>query len=157
MYQSALAVWVIRGVSFESFMGPVISARKSCMPPTPSMGNTAMARTMMPMPPNHWSCWRYNKMERGRSSSPSMTVAPVVVKPERDSNTASVTLSWGWSDNIRGKAPYKPKTAQNRTVTKKPSRIRNSARCRRTGNQHAKPVTSVMAKADRKALAAPSR
>ena len=86
-----------------------------------------------------------------------MTVAPVVVKPERDSNTASVKPSLGWSDNIRGKEPYKPKTAQNKTVIKKPSLIRNSVRCWRNGNQHASPVPSVMAKANRKAIVAPSR
>ncbi len=48
---NALAVDAMRGVSFESFIGPGVSALKSCMPPTPSSGSTATVSTMMPMPP----------------------------------------------------------------------------------------------------------
>ena len=38
---SALAVSVMRGVSFASFTGPGVSARYICMPPTPSSGRMA--------------------------------------------------------------------------------------------------------------------
>ena len=57
-YHNAFAVSVMRGVNLLSFTGPGASARYSCMPPTPSIGSTATARTMMPMPPSHCSCWR---------------------------------------------------------------------------------------------------
>ena len=46
----------MRGVSFESLIGPGVSARSSCMPPTPSIGSSATASTTMPMPPSHSIC-----------------------------------------------------------------------------------------------------
>ena len=58
MAQSAFAVCVMRGVSFWSFIGPGVSALYSDMPPMPRIGRIATASTMMPMPPNHWICWR---------------------------------------------------------------------------------------------------
>src|SRR5690554_3648816 len=88
-YHKALAVSAIRGVSLASFMGPGISVRYSCMPPTPSMGKMATANTIIPIPPNHCSCWRYHKIDLGRLSKPVITVAPVVVQPEKDSKKAS--------------------------------------------------------------------
>ena len=36
-----------------SGVGPGTSALKSCMPPTPRYGSTAITSTMMPMPPSH--------------------------------------------------------------------------------------------------------
>jgi hypothetical protein len=68
---SALAVSVMRGVSLVSFIGPGVSARYSCMPPTPSTGRIATASTMMPMPPNHCVCCRYHSSECGSVSSPT--------------------------------------------------------------------------------------
>ena len=50
---SALAVSVIRGVNLESFRGPGVSALYNCIPPTPSRGKTATAKTMIPIPPSH--------------------------------------------------------------------------------------------------------
>ena len=43
MYHNAFAVSVTRGVSLLSFIGPGVSARYSCMPPTPSIGRIATA------------------------------------------------------------------------------------------------------------------
>ena len=51
----ALAVCAMRGVSLSFFIGPGVSARYICMPPTPSSGRIATTSTMMPMPPYQWS------------------------------------------------------------------------------------------------------
>jgi hypothetical protein len=45
----------MRGVSLLSRVGPVVSARNSCMPPTLSIGMIATARITMPMPPTNCS------------------------------------------------------------------------------------------------------
>ena len=55
-----------------------------------------------------------------------MTVAPVVVKPERDSNTASVIDNSNAGENKKGKQPAVPNTAQKRVTTRKPSRVPKS-------------------------------
>jgi len=44
----------------------------------------------MPMPPSHWVRLRQNRTEAPTVSSSTRTVAPVVVKPEADSNKASI-------------------------------------------------------------------
>ena len=62
-------------------------------------------------------------------------VAPVVVRPEIDSNIESVTERSGVSERIKGTLPLKPRPTQNRTTTMKPSRRRNSFLILRTGNQ----------------------
>ena len=65
-------------------------------------------------------------MAFGKLSNPVMTVAPVVVSPENASNTAEATVKWGESNNSNGKVARPPKTNQNATTIKKPSRDRNS-------------------------------
>ena len=55
-----------------------------------------------------------------------MTVPPVVVKPENDSNTDSEKLRSGCSSKMKGTAPNPPNTIQNKTTIKKPSRARSS-------------------------------
>ena len=89
-------------------------------------------------------------MDLGRSSSPDITVAPVVVKPETDSNNAFIKFSCSASESIRGKAPKVLNTSQKNTVTIKPSRVRSSPLLFREGNQNAMPTSRVMAKADKK-------
>jgi hypothetical protein len=55
------------------------------MPPMPSMGKIATARTMTPHTAKPLQkLANKNKMECGRSSMPVITVAPVVVQPDRD-------------------------------------------------------------------------
>ena len=49
---------VMRGVSFESLIGPGVSARYNCIPPIPNIGKMATAKTMIPIPPKKWSCAR---------------------------------------------------------------------------------------------------
>ncbi len=72
----------IRGVSFDSFIGPAVSALNACEPPTPSSGRMATTSTRMPMPPIHTSRWRQMLIDSGRLSRPDSTVAPVVVSPD---------------------------------------------------------------------------
>ena len=72
----------MRGVSFVSFMQPGLSALKSWLPPTPSSGRIATARTMMPMPPIHTRSDLQMLTDGSRPSSPESTVAPDVVMPE---------------------------------------------------------------------------
>ena len=101
---SALAVEAMRGVSFESFIGPGVSALKSCMPPTPSSGSTATVSTMMPIPPIQCRRWRQRLIEGARSSRPLITVEPVVVRPEAASKNASVK-DMPRPSSISGSAP----------------------------------------------------
>jgi hypothetical protein len=61
------------------------------------MGTIAIAKTMMPMPPSHWVRARQSSRERGASSMCSITVDPVVVKPD----TASKSASAGVSTSVR--------------------------------------------------------
>ncbi len=49
-----------------------------------------MNSTMMPMPPIHWLSARQRNSARPKASKSRSTVAPVVVKPDIDSNTASI-------------------------------------------------------------------
>jgi len=77
-------------------------------------------------------------------------VAPVVVKPDMDSNTASVKLKFSVSDKTKGIAPVKPRPTQNSTTTTKPSLSFKSLRTFLTGNQRNKPVAIIMENAVRK-------
>ncbi|MNP86181.1 hypothetical protein D3C76_1862600 [compost metagenome] len=62
----------------------------------------------------------------GRLSSPVSTVAPVVVRPEKDSKKASETVMPGTSPSRNGRAPTLPSTTQNSTTIRKPSLERRS-------------------------------
>ena len=55
----------------------------------PLMGSTAIRKTSTPMPPIQWLNRRQNMTPRGMPTRSVTTVAPVVVKPETDSNSAS--------------------------------------------------------------------
>jgi len=90
MNHSWRAVSTRRGRTLSA-TGPGTSALNSCMPPMPSSGRMAMVNRMIPMPPTHWVKERHSNRARGQLSSPVTTVEPVVVKPETDSNTASMT------------------------------------------------------------------
>jgi hypothetical protein len=85
-----------------------------------------------------------------------ITVAPVVVRPDTDSNTASVIDKCGSSARMNGKAPIPDSTVQNITTTTKPSRRRSSRWTRRTGSQLSTPTPKVRPNALAKAGAAPS-
>ena len=66
-----------------------------------------------------------------------MTVAPVVVSPETDSNTASASGRSGSGLSSSGTLPVAPSASQNATTITKPSRSLSSPRARRAGNQSA--------------------
>ena len=84
MAHRALAVWVMRGVTFSS-VGPGASAKNICRPATANWGRMATNRTMMPMPPSQWLRPRQKKKALGYKAKSLRMVAPVVVKPEIDS------------------------------------------------------------------------
>ncbi len=91
-FQSASAVSAMRGASFSD-RAPENSALYSAIPPAPIRGSTAMVRSTTPMPPSQCVKCRQNWITGGSTSTRGRIVAPVVVKPETDSNTASVTVA----------------------------------------------------------------
>ena len=95
-------------------------------------------------------------MDIGKSSIPTSTVAPVVVRPDIDSKNASVIDISGTADISSGREPKLARTVQNRTTMTKPSRIRRSSCRRRVENQNAKPVARVTMKAIKKGIWVPS-
>ena len=80
-------------VALRSSRSPVseLSERKSCIPPTLRIGNSAMPVTMKPTPPTACRAARQKMMPRGVSSRPDITVEPVVVIPDIASKNASVS------------------------------------------------------------------
>ena len=70
-------------------MGPGASAASRLIPPEPTVGSTATTSTITPIPPIHWVVDRQKSSPFDVDSMSGVTVAPVVVKPEIDSNSAS--------------------------------------------------------------------
>ena len=75
----------MRAVSFSE-VGPGDSAAIRFCARSPMEGNSASASTRMPIPPSQWVELRQNRILRGRFSTCVRMEAPVVVKPETDSN-----------------------------------------------------------------------
>ena len=69
--------------------GPGLSARSRWLAWPPLKFTRASMNTRMPMPPNQWEKLRQNSMHWSRASTSVRMLAPVVVKPETISNTAS--------------------------------------------------------------------
>ncbi len=86
------------------------------------------------------------------ASRPESTVAPVVVKPEMVSKTASTKRTCGLLDSMKGSAPISDSKNQNATTTTKPSRLRKSGLCRHTGSQHSKPKPSIVSMASKNGI-----
>ena len=116
----AVAIWPARGKIFSD--RSELSVRNSCMPPTPRYGSMAIAMTMIPTPPAHCSMPRHSRMPCGIRSRPTITVEPVVVRPETVSNTASATLS-PRCEKTKGSAPTPEMMNQLNEVSRKPCRI----------------------------------
>ena len=110
------AISPARGNTFP--MVSKASERKICMPPTRSSGRNAMATTTIPIPPNHCVIDRHRRMPSGRCSSPTKTVPPVVVKPDMDSNIASVRLA-PVAPSMNGIAPKIGRATQTPVVRMK--------------------------------------
>ena len=104
--------------------------RKSCIPPTDSIGRTAIAITMMPTPPSHCSRARQIRIPGEAISICSSTVDPVVVIPDTDSKMASVKLSCS-SLNMKGSEPNSPINIHDPLVRRKAWRRprSNPSRC----------------------------
>ncbi len=78
--------------------------------------------TMIPTPPSQWVMARQRRRPAGRLSSPVNTVAPVVVKPETDSNTASTGRA-PVAPSMKGSAPKRGSSTQTVVVRTKVWRI----------------------------------
>ena len=72
--------------------GPGLSAFMMCIFCPPLRGTNAIIKTSTPMPPTQWVKLRQISMALGSVSTSPRTVAPVVVKPETVSNSASTKL-----------------------------------------------------------------
>src|SRR4249919_1316747 len=94
-------------------------------------------------------------MLRGSESRPVMTVAPVVVSPEVDSNTASTKLRCG-AASMKGSAVTTLAMIHSAAVIRKPSRRRNSYSERRTGYHSTSPTEAITISESRKARCVPS-
>ena len=79
-----------------------------------------------------------------------------MVRPDMDSNTASVMLSSTLEEKINGRQPAVPSTTQNRVTTRKPSRLLSSFCLPAVANQSPSPVINKTSRAVRKAPLAPS-
>lgn len=70
-----------------------VSALAIFWPPIPRAGRILMAKTRIPMPPNHWQKERQNKIPFGRISTSVTMEAPVVVNPDTASKKALINPS----------------------------------------------------------------
>ena len=127
------------------------------MPPTPNIGNTSTAKTIIPIPPSHCSCCLYQSTACGNASIFCNTVAPVVVKPENDSKKASVVERLGLSNSIKGIAEKLASTNQKSTTIRKPSRALRSFFSLRFGYHATNPVQIHHKKPIKKGTPPPSR
>ena len=90
------------------------------MPPVPSVDKIATNKTMIPMPPSQWLKLRHSRRPRLMASTFVRMDAPVVVKPDTISNTAS-TYEGICPLNTKGKQPSMERTIQASEVATKPS------------------------------------
>ena len=87
---------------------------------SPDSGTMASMNTSTPMPPSQWVKLRQNSRHFGRSSTARRMLAPVVVKPDIVSNTAS-TKDGISPVSINGRQPNILITIQPIAVQIKPS------------------------------------
>ena len=100
--------------------GPGLSAFIRCMLLPPTIGRTASRNTSTPMPPIQCVKLRQISEQWLSASTSERMLAPVVVKPETVSNSASTKL--GISPVIRkGRQPNRLMTIQPSAVVTKPS------------------------------------
>jgi len=126
-----------------------LSVRKSCMPPIRRNGSMTRPIRTIPAPPTNWRSERQSNSPRGAASSPTITVAPVVVSPETVSNTASVTDRWtlpSW----KGREPNQATAAQVSEVNRKPVRRSIGGRGPRVASRTAMPTNTVVSAAPAK-------
>ena len=130
--------------------GPGSSDSIICSPPTRSRGSTAIARTMIPMPPSHWLNWRHIPSDPLISLRSDATLAPVVVKPDIPSKYASIGLpSCELPDKTYGRAAKPAASSQVAETTRKPSRRPTRTEAPAVSRSSAKPTPLVIAPAAR--------
>ena len=107
--------------------GPGLSAciRYICEPP--ASGRIASRNTSTPIPPIQCVKLRQNSVQCESTSTSGTTLAPVVVKPETVSNSASVKRGIS-PEKTKGRAPKILSTIQQRATVTKPSFIKNAIR-----------------------------
>ena len=71
------------------------SVLKSCIPPSLNTGKTAIAITIIPIPPNHCNIALHINIDFGVESKSVIIVAPVVVIPDIDSKNESTNERFG--------------------------------------------------------------
>ncbi len=101
-------------------VGPGLSALMRFMLDPPVIGTTARRKTRTPIPPIQWVSERHISDVCDIASTFVRMLAPVVVKPEAVSNTASVKE--GISPvSMKGMQPAILSTSQERAVATQPS------------------------------------
>ena len=94
---------------------------------SPDSGTMASMNTSTPMPPSQWVKLRQNSRHFGRSSTARRMLAPVVVKPDIVSNTAS-RYDGIAPEAVKGTAPMSEMRIQLSATITKPSRACSSRR-----------------------------
>ena len=74
-----------------SSLGPGASAKNICRPAIASLGSTAITSAITPIPPSHWVKARHRKSPSEWAEKSRKIVAPVVVNPDMDSKSPSMT------------------------------------------------------------------
>ena len=137
--------------------GPGSSDSIICRPPTRSRGSTAIASTMIPMPPSHCVNWRHIPSERLISSKSVTTLAPVVVKPDMPSKYASSGFeSWSPPSKRYGIDANAAASSQVSATTRKPSRTPTRPAAPAVSRSSAKP-DSARDRPRRRGTGAPAR
>ena len=93
--------------------GPGLSAFMRFMRLPPVIGSRMSRKTRTPMPPIQWVKLRHIRIQFGMTSTSDRILAPVVVKPDTVSNSASIGLEIA-PENRNGSAPAILRTIQLR-------------------------------------------
>ena len=101
--------------------GPGLSAFIMWIFCPPLRGINAIMNTRTPIPPTQWVKLRQMSIAFGRCSTSARMLAPVVVKPETVSKSASVKLGIA-PENTKGRQPKRLSTIQLIETITKPSR-----------------------------------
>ena len=99
---------------------------------------------MIPTPPIQAVIWRHIAIERDRSPTLAIAVAPVVEKPDIDSNRASSGFESCGSPSTYGSAP-KTAISSHTSETTPRRRVHAANRPQRTSPRHARPTASAAA------------
>ena len=96
----------------------LVEITNNCIPPIFIIGIKVIAITIIPIPPNHWSIARHNKIAFGVSFKLVIIVDPAVVIPDILSKNALVRLN-SVLEKINGSEPNIAILNQDRAVRRK--------------------------------------